>query len=180
MKANKQSPILRDHKLERDAGEITKFIYLVMFLLIGSSGVIGIAGVRQPMVRSVAMPTAADSIPVSEGGAAARVLVFHLGEKGLGLCENLIVTTAGNAVYSSCDNNMEKQYVLSGTERAQLQSWVKQLQAVDFDHSNKTQTGSKMIQLYLNGQGNRQASDAETQQLLDFATALAAKIASQS
>jgi hypothetical protein len=75
---------------------------------------------------------------------------------------------------------VEKQYVLSDTEQAQLQSWINQFQLVNYDHSGKTQTGNMTVQLYLNGQGNQQASDAETQQLLDFATALAAKIASQS
>jgi hypothetical protein len=179
MDTSKKFPVGNDHKQERDSAGIIKFIYLMMFLLIGSSGVIGIAGIRQPMVRGVAMPTA-DSIPVSSGGSAARVLVFHLGESGSGLCEDLTITTAWSAVYSSCDHSVEKQYVLSDTEQAQLQSWINQFQLVNYDHSGKTQTGNMTVQLYLNGQGNQQASDAETQQLLDFATALAAKIASQS
>jgi hypothetical protein len=179
MKANKQSPVLRDHRLERDSAGITKFIYLVMFLLIGSSSVIGIAGIRQPLVRGFVMPPA-DSLPTSEGGVAARVLMFHLEESGSGLCENLTVTTSGNAVYSSCNTSTEKQYVLSSTENVQLRSWVEEFQAVDFDYSSKTGAGNKTVQLYLNGQGSRRASDAETQQLLDFATTLAAKIASQS
>jgi hypothetical protein len=179
MKANKQFPILRDHRLEMDSAGIIKFIYLVMFLLIGSSSVIGIAGIHQPLVRGVAIPPA-DSISASEEGAAPRVLMFHLGESGSGLCENLTVTTAGNAFYSSCDTSTERQYILSSMENAQLQNWVKQFQAVDFDRSSKTGTGNKTVQLYLNGQGSRQASDAETQQLVDFATTLAAKIASQS
>jgi hypothetical protein len=178
MDVNKQFPVRHDHKQEKDSAGIPKFIYLMMFLLVGSSGVIGIAGIRQPMVRGVVAPPA-DNIPVSEGGAA-RILVFHLEESGSGLCGDLTVTAAGNALYSSCDNSVEKRYVVSETEHAQLQNWMEQFQAVDFDHSSKTGTDYKTVQLYLNGQGTRQASDAETQQLLDFATALAAKIASQS
>ena len=150
----------------------------MMFLLIGSSGVIGIAGIRQPMVRGVVVPPAGN-ILAREGGAA-QVLMFHLEESGSGLCGDLTVTAAGNALYASCGNSVEKQYVLSETEHAQLQSWVKQFQSVTFDHSSQTQVGSMIVQLYLNGQGTQRASDAETQQLLGFATALTVKIASLS
>ncbi len=119
------------------------------------------------------------SIPVGDEGAATHVLVFHLGDSGSGLCEDLTVTAAGNALYSSCDHSVKKRYVLNGTELSQLQGWIKQFQAVHYDHSGQTQSGTIMVQLYLNGQGSQQASDIEIQQLVDFAAALAAKTASQ-
>ena len=178
MNTNKQFSLRHGHTQEIDSAGIKKFIYLMMFLLIGSGSVIGIAGIRQPIVRGVVAPPA-DSLSVSEGGAA-RVLMVHLEESGSGLCGDLTVTAAGNALYASCDTSVEKQYVLSETEHVQLQSWVEQFQSVTFDHNSQTQSGSMMVQLYLNGQGTRQASDAETQQLLGFATVLTVKIASLS
>ena len=51
---------------------------------------------------------------------------------------------------------------------------------INYDKSNDTQTGNETIQLYLNGTGTKQATDTETQQIIDFAEALAKKVASQS
>ena len=176
MEVNKPSPIRNVPKQGRDSAGITKFFYLVVLLLIGSSGVIGIAGIRQP---AATRGSAAASAPISSETDATHVLKFHLGESGSGLCEDLTVTAAGNAAYSSCDHSVKKQYALNGTELSQLQNWIKQFPPVHYDHSGQTQSGTIMVQLYLNGQGNQQASDMEIQQLVDFAAALAAKTASQ-
>lgn len=179
MEVNKPSPIRNVHKQERDSAGIKKFLYLVILLLIGSSGVIGIAGIRQPAATRGIADSRTASVSVSGEGAAARVLVFHLGDSGSGLCEDLTVNAAGDALYSSCDHSVEKRYALNETELSQLQGWIRQFQPVHYDHSGQTQSGTIMVQLYLNGQGSQQASDIETQQLVDFAAALAAKTASQ-
>lgn len=73
---------------------------------------------------------------------------------------------------------MEKQYALSGSERVQLQSWIDTYNPVNYDHHDKTQTSDLTTQFYLNGRGKQQADNVETQQIINFATALATKIAS--
>ncbi len=110
------------------------------------------------------------------GGTAARILVFHHNDENL--CEDLVITSAENAVFSNCGNGIEKQYVLSNTERAQLQNWIGNYKAVNYDHSDPAQAGTSMTRLYLDGRGNHQASDEEIQQLTNFAANLAAKIVS--
>lgn len=179
MEVNKQSPVGNTHKQEKDSAGIKKFLYLVMLLVIGSSGAIGIAGIRQPAATRNIPDSGAASVPVSGKVTAARVLVFHLGDSGSGLCEDLTVNAAKDALYSSCDHSVEKRYILTGTEFSQLQGWIKQFQPVHYDLSSQIQSGNIMVQLYLNGQGSQQVSDIETQQLVDFAAALAAKTASQ-
>jgi hypothetical protein len=105
------------------------------------------------------------------GGTAARILVFHYEEAGS--CEDLTVTATGNAVFSNCGNSIEKQYVLNNSERSQLQSWLDTYSPVSYD---PTPAGGATTQLYLNGRGNQQASDAEIQQMTGFAMQLAEKI----
>jgi hypothetical protein len=107
----------------------------------------------------------------ASSGAAARVLVFHHKEESL--CEDLTITAAGNAIFSNCGNGIEKQYVLNSSELSQLQGWIDTYSAVNYDPA---QGGGSTTQLYLNGRGNQQASDADIQQMTDFATQLAEKI----
>jgi hypothetical protein len=105
------------------------------------------------------------------GGTTARVLVFHY-EEGSS-CEDLTVTATGNAVFSNCGNGIEKQYVLDNSERSQLQSWLGTYSPLNYD---PTPAGGATTQLYLNGHGSQQASDAEMQQMTTFAMQLAEKI----
>ena len=107
----------------------------------------------------------------TSGGTTARVLVFHY-EEGSS-CEDLTVTATGNAVFSNCGNGIEKQYDLNNSERSQLQSWLDTYSPVNYD---PTPAGGATTQLYVNGRGSQQASDAEIQQMTAFAIQLAEKI----
>lgn len=113
-------------------------------------------------------------------GSLARVLVFHREDRGSSLCEDLLISAVGDAIYSTCGNGVEKQYALNETERQQLQTWILEFRAVNYDHNDLSRVGGGKTQLYLNGQGVQRATDAETQQMIDFITALDKKIASQS
>lgn len=108
-------------------------------------------------------------------GTTARVLVFH--HKDASLCEDLTITAAWDAIFSNCGNGIEKQYVLNSSERSQLQSWVATYNALSYDPG---QSSDSTTQLYLNGRGTQKATDAEVQQMTDFATQLAEKIGSSS
>jgi hypothetical protein len=106
------------------------------------------------------------------GGSTARLLVFHQ-EDGRS-CEDLVIPATWNAVLSNC-GSAEKQYTLNSTERLQIQKWIDRYGPVNYD--NQTQTASVTTRLYLNGRGSQQANDAETQQMLDFAKTLTARLA---
>jgi hypothetical protein len=69
---------------------------------------------------------------------------------------------------------------LNDSERAQLQAWVEKYSPVNYEHNNPGQVGASKTQLYLNGRGNRQAGEADIQQLINFAETLSSKIAAQS
>ena len=94
-----------------------------------------------------------------------------------GTCVDLVISATGNAVYSNCGNGGEKQYYLNNSELLQLQKWIKQYQPVNYDHTDNALAGIVTTQLYLNGQGNQQASNVDTQHIIEFAIAMAAKVA---
>ena len=181
MNTNKQSK-KRNHqnpgKKEKNSSRTMKFFYALMLLLIASSSLIRIAGASRRNTQEKKTPTP-QVLPAGGGSTAARVLVFHRESTGANLCEDLVITAAGNAIYSTCGNGAEKQSALSETERVQLQSWIEQFQTVNYDYSDTAQADAITTHLFLNGQGSRQADDAETQQIIDFAAVMATKIASQ-
>lgn len=155
----------KNSKRETNSSSKMRFFYIVMLLLTIFSLFLRVSGVG----RAARTQTNA--------GNAARVLVFH--HRDASLCEDLTIIAAGNVVFSNCGNGVEKQYVLSSTERTQLKGWIEKYSAVNYDHNDKTQVGVLTDQLYLNGQGKQQADNVETQQMIGFATTLATKIASQ-
>jgi len=152
---------------------------VVMLLLMALSSFGRIAVASHSTSRGGQTPTQPGSL-TSGVATAARVLVFHREDKSSILCEDLVITAAGDAVYSTCGNGVAKQYALSETEQQQLQSWIKKFQAVYYDHNAAPQADGKVAQLYLNGQGSQLATEVETRRMIDFATALGVKIASQS
>jgi hypothetical protein len=108
------------------------------------------------------------------GSSAARLLVFH--QEAASSCEDLTVTAAWNAVFSSC-GGAEKQSTLNSTERLQLQKWIDTYGPVKYDH--QAQTANVTTKLDLNGRGSQQADDGETQQMIAFAKTLAARLGAQ-
>lgn len=138
-----------------------------------------IAAVKRP-ASSAGGTSAQQNASSGFGGAtAARVLVYHQEDTQKSLCEDLVITAAGVAIYSACGNGVEKQYSLSETERQQLQAWISKFQAVNYHPYDASQAGGRQVQLRLNGQGSQQATELEAQQMIDFAVALDAKIVSQ-
>ncbi|HET9911198.1 MAG TPA: hypothetical protein VFQ13_04865 [Anaerolineales bacterium] len=155
----------KNSKRETNSSSKMRFFYIVMLLLTIFSLFLRVSGVGR------AARTQASA------GTAARVLVFH--HKDASLCEDLTITATGNVVFSNCGSGVEKQYVLSSMERTELKGWIEKYSAVNYDHNDNTQSSVLTDQLYLNGQGKQQADNVETQQMIGFATTLAAKIASQ-
>lgn len=143
-----------------------RFFYILMLLMTIFSLVLRVSGARR------------STTPSASGGTTAHILVFHH-EDGSS-CEDLAITGAGDAVFSNCGNDKEKQYALSSSERAQVQAWIDTYKTVNYDHNEPAQAGDSKTQLYLNGRGSRQANEADVQRLIDFAETLASSIASQS
>jgi hypothetical protein len=156
----------KNNKSETKSAGRMRYFYILLLLLTILSLVLRVSGARRGTTRQFA------------GGTTARALVFHLEESNL--CEDLVVTAAGDAVYSDCGNGTEKQYALDDSEHAQLQAWVTQYSVVNYDHDTPRQAGTSKTQLYLNGRGSRQASEADIQKFVDFAETLDSKILSQS
>jgi hypothetical protein len=154
-----------------------KIFYVLMLLLITTSGVIRIAGARHQTSQETPTPTA-KSIP-GVGGTVALTLTFHREGNGTGPCEDLSITALGDAIYSNCRQGVNKRYALNDAERVQLKNLVETYKSIQYEQSDKPGNSSIGVQLFLNGQGDRDASSAEIQQIIDFVTALDDKIASQ-
>lgn len=168
----------KENKQKKKSSGYMKFFYALMLLLIASSSVIRLAGARHQSPQSVDTP-APESIPVGSGSTAARALVYHQEDSGTNTCEDLTITSLGSTVYSNCGHGVEKQYVLSKTEQMQLNNWVGQFKQINYNHSDNAQASTIATQLSLNGHGVILANDTETQQIIDFAKSLIAKIALQ-
>lgn len=165
-------------KPEKKSSGMLRLFSIIMLLLMALTSLGRIASANNRTPPGGQTPT--QQSPSSGGGTVALVLIFRQENQGAGSCENLVITARGAAIYSTCENAVEKQYTLSEIERQQLQSWIKNYQAVNFDHSAASQPDGAVTHLYLNGQGSQKATDLEIQQMIDFAIALNTKIASQS
>ena len=159
-------------KQEMKSSRTLRIFSIVMLLLLALTSFGRITSANRRSSPSGLTPTGQ--------GLLARVLVFHREDRGSSWCEDLLISAVGDAVYSRCGNGVEKQYALNETERQQLQSWIQEFRAVNYDHNDMSQVDGSKTQLFLNGQGTQRATDAETQQMIDFITALDKKIASQS
>jgi hypothetical protein len=143
MKANQQ-PVKhsqqKSSKNDKNSSGVMRIFYVLMLVLMLSSSVIRIAGARhhpQPAATSTLQVN-----PIAGGGTAAtRIFVFREEDSGSGICEDLVIPATGSAVYSNCGNGVEKQYTLSDSERSQLQGWITQFQAVNYDHTDHSQAG---------------------------------------
>ena len=109
---------------------------------------------------------------------AAINLKFHREDSGANVCEDLVITSAGEAIYSDCGTGTNIRYTLNDTEHTQLDGWIQTFQQINYDNTGHQQN-NVTIQLFLNGQGSQPASDVNIQQLIDFVEALSMKIASQ-
>jgi len=177
MDTNKQSSNRNNYKEKKDSSGIMKFFYLVMLLLIASSSVLSVLGASRRTSSNIVTSTP-DSVPVDGGGMAAINLKFHREDSGTNVCEDLVITSAGDAIYSDCAASTNLRYTLNDIERAQLDGWIQSFERINYD--NTSQQGNVTIQLFLNGQGNQSPNNTATQQLINFATALVAKIAAMS
>jgi hypothetical protein len=179
MKTNKKSTPnhSKQSKQEKNSSGTMKIFYVLMLVLMLSSSIIRITGASRH-TQGGGTPFPQVSLG-NNGGTAARVFVFHREDSGVNVCEDLVITSSGNAVYSNCGNGMEEQYVLGDTERSQLDNWIQQFQPVNYNHTDPPQVGNVTNQLYLNGQGSQQASESDIRKMIYFAETLAAKISAQ-
>lgn len=153
----------KSNKGKVDSAGKMRVLYILVLVIMIFSLFARVSGARRSAAGQVS------------AGAAARVLVFH--RQDASSCEDLTITAAGNAVFSRCGNGIEKQYVLNSSERLQLQSWLDTYSPLSYEPAP---AGGATTRFYLNGRGSQQASDADIQQMTDFATKLAEKIGSSS
>jgi len=178
---NNQKPANRNkrkaNKPEKSNSGAMKIFYIFMLLLLLSGSLIRFASASRNNSQSKGTPTS--QIIPGVGSTAARLLSFHREDSQAGTCRELVIPASGSAVYSDCGTGPEKQYDLSEAERTELQGWIEQFQPINYDHADQTQPGGVSTQMFLNGRGSQPADAMETLQIINYADALAAKIASQ-
>jgi hypothetical protein len=140
---NRNNP--KHAKPEKKSSGMLRFFSGVMLLLMTLSSFGRIAMANHRTSPGGHTPTQ-QTYSSSSGLTAARVLDFHREDRGSSLCEDLVVTAVGDAIYSTCGNGVEKQYALNETERQQLQIWIKNYQAVNFDRGTDSQPDSAVTQ----------------------------------
>lgn len=168
-------------KSKKSAGgtsNVSKVFYLIMLLLILTSSFVRISGSnRRKSTASTPTPTSATA---GVGEMPALILSYHHEDAGAHICEDLTISSVGNAVYSDCLNGTNKQYALSSSEMSLLQGWEGYFQTVQYDHPLVTKTGKVDTQLFMKGTGSNQADDTADQRIEDFAQGLVDKISAQS
>lgn len=164
------------NKPEKKSFSTLRIFSIVMLLLIALSTFGRMASASHPATQN-RQPETIQRTQTPGAGTVARVLVFHQENKAENLCEDLVITVAGGAIYSDCGKITERQYVLNESELQQLLGWIEKFQVVNYDHKVPAQTGDMWTKIYLNGVGSQPADDLTTQRMIGFATALVAKIA---
>src|SRR5215208_5050823 len=122
---------------EKGTSGIMRIFYILMLLLVVASTVIRLTGMSRPITPGKETP--APQVGIGNGeGTAARALVFHRRGNGANACEDLVIAAPRNAVLGNCGSGIEKQYSLNEEERAQLQTWLEKLKAINYEHKDET------------------------------------------
>jgi hypothetical protein len=89
------------------------------------------------------------------------VLIWHRAGGFAGFCDEVIVYSTGRADISNCKGDTKTTISLTGTQREQLDGWVKTLKPIDYVQSDSAVTDAMTISLFLAGYG-RQLADEQT------------------
>jgi hypothetical protein len=120
-------------------------------LLFVSASAVGACGRAEPIADSTVVLTWS-----REGGLA-------------GFCDALTVTASGEAAAGSCAAAGTKRQKLSDAELARLGQWRAAFGPTTATSRDAATADSMSMKLTLSGQGLRQPSEAERQELLDWA-----------
>ena len=113
----------------------------------------------------------------SQPTGSAPVALEWSREGGIaGFCDNLLISTDGQAVLSNCQKESPVEVgrtQLDADQLALLQDKLQKLKPFDFEQSDAATADAMTVKLKFNGNGSAEASDADKQALLDLASSLA-------
>jgi hypothetical protein len=119
------------------------------------------------LVACTATPTAPDRVMAQD---STIVLSWNRDGGFAGLCDELKVTASGEATASSCRNTgAAKIRRLSNDDLSRLRTWRESYGAVAISSSDRAVADGIALKLTLAGTGRAQPSDAQRQELLDWA-----------
>lgn len=117
------------------------------------------------------------TVPVEDSLADGGIrLIWHRSEEAAGICDVLTASTGGELQAGTCnaDPNVLR---LTDAERLQLQTWAAQFGPVVIAIGDPALAEAPFTSLEMIGLGAGQPTEAEQQQMLDWAQALHARAA---
>jgi hypothetical protein len=151
-----------------------KLSQLSIFLLI----VILLAACAPAPATDVALPTPAanetkvyPTKPISNAPEEGSVLTWERSGGIAGFCDKVVVYASGSATVSSCKGS-ETTFELNGTQREQLDAWLKTLKSVEFTQSDPAVADAMSFSLFFTGNGTQAADEETTRLIFKFAAEL--------
>ena len=90
-----------------------------------------------------------------------------------GFCDDVTVYLTGLTHISSCTGSSRQLY-LNSSQLEQVYGWVDSIKNIDYSHTDSNVTDPMSISLVLQGNGSREANQADIQAISDFASNLVA------
>ena len=94
-----------------------------------------------------------------------------------GFCDTVTVNASYEAVVADCRGEFETPFALTETQRAQLDGWLDAYQPISYIQADPPVPDAMGLALSLAGRGNEPADGAAVQDILRFASDLAAQAA---
>lgn len=173
-KAALQTPAGKPEKPGAHTPVYLRFVYAGMLLILLMGSFVRIASGK----RSSRLATSATAAAQASGAGelSARALIFR---RSGSPCDELTVSTAGQAVLAGCSKQGERQYQLSASEQQQLVGWLDKYRSFELSDPSTPQANAASTQLVFNGHGLQAPAAADIQALRAFAASLDNEIAAQ-
>jgi len=114
---------------------------------------------------------ACGSAPAAPSGGTDATAALSWSREGgfAGFCDSLKVTASGDVTASTCRTTGDKKGKLSSDDLARLKAWQGTFGKVDISSADGGSADGMTVKLTLAGEGREQPSEAQKQELLQWA-----------
>jgi hypothetical protein len=124
-------------------------------------------------------PAMATDVPLPTPGSnpTAEYALLTWGRSGgfAGFCDQIVIRSNFEVAVSNCKSEADTRFQLTESQIAQLNDWLDRYQPIDYTRSDPATADAMTVSLTLAGRGDQVASDEVVQNVLWFASELAAQ-----